>query len=81
MHKNEIEKYLKINFRKKIVLVTFHPVTLEKNKSEYQIKNLIKFLNTLEDSTIIITSSNFDSENKIIKKEFIKFLKKKSSLF
>ena len=77
MHKNEIEKYLKINFRKKIVLVTFHPVTLEKNKSEYQIKNLIKFLNTLEDSTIIITSSNFDSENKIIKKEFIKFLKKK----
>lgn len=81
MHKNEIEKYLKINLKKKIVLVTFHPVTLEKNRSEYQIKNLIKFLNTLEDSTIIITSSNFDSENQVIKREFIRFLKKKKAYY
>jgi GDP/UDP-N,N'-diacetylbacillosamine 2-epimerase (hydrolysing) len=79
MNKNEIEKYLKISLKKKIILVTFHPVTLEKNRTEYQIKNLIKFLNTFEDTTIIITSSNFDSENKIIKKEFIKFLKKKKA--
>ena len=75
--KYDLEKYLKISLKKKIVLVTFHPVTLEKNKTEFQIKNLIRFLNTLNDMTIIITSSNFDSENDIIKKEIFKFLKKK----
>ena len=75
--KYDLEKYLKISLKKKIVLVTFHPVTLEKNKTEFQIKNLIKFLNTLNDMTIIITSSNFDSENDIIRKEILRFLKKK----
>ena len=75
--KYDLEKYLKVSLKKKIVLVTFHPVTLEKNKTEFQIKNLIRFLNTLNDMTIIITSSNFDSENDIIKKEIFKFLKKK----
>ena len=79
--KYELEKYLKVSLKKKIVLVTFHPVTLEKNRSEFQIKNLIKFLNTLNDMTIIITSSNFDSENNIIKKEFFKFLKKKKAYY
>tara|TARA_B110000037_G_scaffold201197_1_gene242349 strand:+ start:67 stop:1191 length:1125 start_codon:yes stop_codon:yes gene_type:complete len=75
--KYDLEKYLKISLKKKIVLVTFHPVTLEKNKTEFQIKNLIRFLNTLNDMTIIITSSNFDSENDIIRKEILRFLKKK----
>ena len=75
--KYDLEKYLKVSLKKKIVLVTFHPVTLEKNKTEFQIKNLIRFLNTLNDMTIIITSSNFDSENDIIRKEILRFLKKK----
>jgi len=77
LSKSNLEKYLKVDLNKKIVLVTFHPVTLEKNRSEFQIKNLIRFLNTLKDMTIIITSSNFDNENKIIKKEFLKFSKKR----
>tara|TARA_B110000014_G_C20079782_1_gene564067 strand:+ start:220 stop:1344 length:1125 start_codon:yes stop_codon:yes gene_type:complete len=81
LSKYELEKYLKVSLKKKIVLVTFHPVTLEKNRSEFQIKNLIKFLNTLNDMTIIITSSNFDSENNIIKKELFKFLKKKKAYY
>jgi GDP/UDP-N,N'-diacetylbacillosamine 2-epimerase (hydrolysing) len=77
LSKSNLEKDLKVDLNKKIVLVTFHPVTLEKNRSEFQIKNLIRFLNTLKDMTIIITSSNFDNENKIIKKEFLKFSKKR----
>ncbi len=75
--KTKLEKIFKIKFKKKIILVTFHPVTLEKNKSKFQIKNLLKFLNSLSDMTIIITGSNFDNENHVIKKEISKFLKKK----
>jgi GDP/UDP-N,N'-diacetylbacillosamine 2-epimerase (hydrolysing) len=74
--KSNLEKILKISLDKKIILVTFHPVTLDKDRSEFQIKNLIKFLNTLKDACIIITSSNFDNENNIIKKELLKFSKK-----
>ena len=77
MTKAKLEKIFKIKFKKKIILVTFHPVTLEKNKSKFQIKNLLKFLNSLSDMTIIITGSNFDNENHVIKKEISKFLKKK----
>ena len=79
--KSNLEKLLKISLEKKIALVTFHPVTLEKNRSEFQIKNLIKFLNSLKDMTIIITSSNFDNENSIIKKELLKFSKKKKTYY
>ncbi len=75
--KSNLEKKLKVDLNKRVVLVTFHPVTLEKNKSEFQIKNLIRFLNTLKNMTIVITSSNFDNENKNIKKELLKFSKKK----
>ncbi len=79
--RSQLQKKLKINFCDKIVIVTFHPVTLEKNKSKFQIKNLIKFLNTLEDMTIIITSPNFDNESDVLKKQFIKFQKKENVYF
>lgn len=78
-NRNELEKKLNIKLNKKIVIVTFHPVTLEKNKSKQQVKNLIKFLNTLYDMEIIITSPNFDNENNILKKEFLKFIKQNSN--
>lgn len=79
--KLKLEKKLNIQLNKKIILVTFHPVTLEKNKSYFQVKNLIKFLNTLKNSTIIITSSNFDNETSIIKKEILNFVKYKKNVY
>ena len=79
LKKKELGKKLKINFNKKIVLVTFHPVTLEKNESKNQIQNLIKFLNTLNDYIIIVTSPNFDNEAHIVKKELLKFFRKREN--
>ena len=76
LKKKELGKKLKINFNKKIVLVTFHPVTLEKNESKNQIQNLIKFLYTLNDYIIILTSPNFDNEAHIVKKSFLSSLEK-----
>ena len=55
LSKFELERYLKINLSNKIILVTFHPVTLEKNESKSHIKNLIRCLNTLKNMMIILT--------------------------
>ena len=81
LSKFKLEKKLSIQLNKKIILVTYHPVTLEKDQSKYQIKNLIKFLNTLNDEIIIITSSNFDNESNIIKKEILNFSRNKDNVF
>ena len=44
LNKKELEKKLSISFNKKNLLVTFHPVTLEKNTSKVQFLNLLKSL-------------------------------------
>ena len=77
LKKLDLEKILRIKLKKKIILATFHPVTLEKNQSINQIKNLIKFLNRMNEFTIIITSPNFDNETVDLKKEILDFVKKK----
>tara|TARA_Y100000389_G_scaffold205091_1_gene263028 strand:- start:22843 stop:23970 length:1128 start_codon:yes stop_codon:yes gene_type:complete len=79
--KNELEKLYDIKLDKKIILVTFHPVTLDKAKSKIHITNLINFLNTKNNFTIIITSPNFDNESKILKIKIMNFTKKKSNVY
>ena len=80
LKRSVIEKTLKIKLKEKIILATFHPVTLEKNMSKYHIKNLIKFLNNFDDHTIIFTSPNFDNESDILKKEILNFVDKKNNV-
>ena len=81
LKKSEIEKILKIKLNKKIILATFHPVTLEKNMSKYYIKNLIRFLKKLKNYIIIFTSPNFDSESNILRKEILSLEKKKDNIY
>ena len=73
--KSKLEKKLKIKLDKKIILATYHPVTLEKSQSKYQIKNLLKFLNYFKNEIIIFSSSNSDNEADIIHKEILNFVK------
>ena len=79
--KKELEKILKIDLKKKIFLITFHPTTLEKNKSKYQISNLLSALEKFKDVIKIFTSTNFDHENDIINKEISNFVKKNKNAF
>ena len=81
LKKSEIEKILKIKLNKKIILATFHPVTLEKNMSKYYIKNLIRFLKKFKNYIIIFTSPNFDSESNILRKEILNLEKKKDNIY
>ncbi len=50
------------------LLITFHPVTLEKNSSEEQFKNLLGVLDELKDTALIFTKANADTDGRIINK-------------
>ena len=70
-----LEKDLKIKLNKKILIITFHPTTLEKNMSNYQIANLLFALKKFKGLIKIFTSPNMDHENKAILNRILKFSK------
>ena len=61
LSKNELESSLKIEFQPKSLLITFHPVTLEDETSEAQMKELLSALSDLTETTLIFTMPNADT--------------------
>lgn len=67
LSKEELEKILKIKFKSKNYLVTFHPETLAKEKSILYFKNLLETLEKQDrDVLIIFTKANADTEGRAI---------------
>lgn len=64
--KRELEKRLGFKFGKKNALVTFHPVTLEKNTSARHFRELLGALDNFPELKIIFTKPNADTEGRII---------------
>ena len=64
--KDELEKSLNFKFKKKNLLVTFHPVTLENSTSSYQMKELLKSLSIRKDCQIIFTMPNADPNSRVL---------------
>lgn len=62
----DLQKDLGIVFDKKIILTTYHPVTLEDRTSEEQFENLLKSLKTFRDIKVIFTKANADTDGRII---------------
>ncbi len=73
--KKDLEKSFNIKLDKKIFIITFHPTTLEKNMSNYQINNLLMALKGFKNYIKIFTSPNMDHENTIILDKISKFIK------
>ena len=62
-----LEKELGFEFNKKNLLVSFHPVTLEKGASKRQFQILLDTLDGLkEDTNLIFTKTNADPEGRMI---------------
>mgnify|MGYP006416113723 CR=1 FL=1 len=57
-----------MKFGKKNLLITYHPVTLEKQTSEQNFQILLDVLDDLKDMYLIFTMPNADSDGRIIKK-------------
>jgi len=80
--KNQLEKMLNIQFLKKNIIFTYHPVTLDRNESRKQINTILKAIKKFKDIYFIFTMANSDTYGKVINKEIIKFVKKnKNTVF
>jgi GDP/UDP-N,N'-diacetylbacillosamine 2-epimerase (hydrolysing) len=76
LSKKELEKRLGFTFGKRNLLVTFHPVTLEKDAGVGGFKNLLGVLDKTEDTKLIFTKANADPGGKIINKMIDSYVKK-----
>jgi GDP/UDP-N,N'-diacetylbacillosamine 2-epimerase (hydrolysing) len=66
LNKKEIETRFEFKFLEKNVLVTFHPVTLENNTASMQFEELLNALDKLENTLVIFTKPNSDTDGRII---------------
>lgn len=68
LDKEAFEESIEFKLGKKNLLVTFHPVTMEKNTAAYQFQELLNALDTQKDTHIIFTKANSDTDGRIINK-------------
>ena len=64
--KEELEATLQVDLNNTYSMVTFHPVTLEKNSAKRQIESLLEVCKSYEKMNFIFTKANADSEGRII---------------
>lgn len=78
MQRQDLENELKFKFGEKMMLVTFHPVTLENNTAAEQFTELLKALNEFRDYKIIFTKPNADTGGRIIMKLIDNYVERNS---
>ena len=66
LSRDELEASLDFRLGDRNLLVTFHPVTLEDNTSEWQMRELLAALDELEDTNLIITMPNADTNGRAL---------------
>ncbi len=66
LDKSGLEKELNFKVGPRNILVTFHPVTLEKNTAKYQFTELIRALDRFKELKIIFTKPNADPNGRIL---------------
>ena len=66
LSKAKLERELGFPFGNKTVLVTYHPVTLEKDTAARQVQNLLKALDQFQDIRILFTLPNADAGGRLI---------------
>ena len=66
LSKEAFEKAINFKLGKKNILVTFHPVTLENSTAKIQFKELLDALEELQDTKIIFTKANSDTNGRVI---------------
>ena len=74
LSKKELMEKTDIKFGEKNLLITYHPVTLEKNTSQKHFQSILYAINELRDVYLIFTMPNADSDSKIIKEMINEFV-------
>ena len=82
MGKNELQENLKLDLSKPTALVTYHPVTLEREGLKFQIDELLTTMENLtleEGLQFVITYPNADEGSKLIIETWKKFVDQKDT--
>jgi GDP/UDP-N,N'-diacetylbacillosamine 2-epimerase (hydrolysing) len=64
--KKSLEKELRINFKKKNLLISYHPETLSSGSVRKKFLTLLSVISELNDTQIIFTKSNADTSGEVI---------------
>ena len=64
--KQEFEKSINFKLNKSNILITFHPVSLEKSTAHKQFNELLLALDEQKNTTLIFTKTNSDTDGRII---------------
>ena len=64
--KSELEKQMGFPMGERCLLITYHPVTLEKDTAAKQFQNLLEAVDGLEDVRMIFTKANADPDGMVI---------------
>ena len=78
LSREEFEKSINFKLNTKNILVTFHPVTLERQSSKKQFQEIIYTIDELQDTNIIFSKTNSDIDGKIINKMIEEYTSKNS---
>lgn len=76
LDRKTLEESLGFQFKERNLLITFHPVTLESKSSEFQMEELLAALDDLEDTYLIFTMPNSDTDGRILFQQIEKFVSK-----
>lgn len=79
--KSQIEEKFNLNLKKINLLITFHPVTLQKNFGKKDFVKMLNVLKNYKEYGIIFTSSNIDVANNFFKKETKKFVQNNNNAY
>lgn len=79
LSQNEFEKSIEFKLNIKNILVTFHPVTLENSTAQEQFKELLDAIDELEDTNIIFTKANSDTDGRVINQMIDEYVTKNSN--
>ncbi len=66
MSKDELAESIGFSFDKPYLMVTFHPVTLERNTAKEQFENLLQAFEEFQEYRIMFTKANADTDGRII---------------
>lgn len=66
LSRDEFEKSIDFKLNKKNIVVTFHPATLENSTAKEQFQQLLNAIDKLEDTNIIFTKANSDTDGRVI---------------
>ena len=76
--RDEFEKSIEFKLNKKNILVTFHPVTLENSTAKEQFQELLDAIDELEETNIIFTKANSDTDGRVINQMIDEYVSKNS---